>query len=331
MIAVAHRADQAQRDAYAQALDARETHVFLDDLPAEMRPAALRKARVAATWVPRRELSREQWAEAESLAFVQCLAAGSDRFPFAWFPEALPIAFNGGASSVPIAEHALAMILAAAKRLAVEHARLAQGVFEQQAAQSRRVRGMRALIVGFGGIGSELGRMLAALGVEVHAVNRSGRTEAPVASCSTLERLPALLPGMDIVALTLPLADATIGLVGARELALMKDDAILVNVARGHLLREADLYAHLRSHPRFLACLDAWWVEPLSHGKFSIAFPFFGLPNVLGSPHNSPIVPGIMADLATAAARNIVRFLDGDTPLNVARAQDKENLACQQL
>lgn len=331
IVAVAHRADEAQRAAYADSIARRAGIVYLEDVPSDERTDRLRNAQIAATWVPKREFPEAAWRDARALRFLQCLAAGADRFPFEWFADDLPVAFNGGASAVPIAEHALAMILAAVKRLPVEHARLAQGIFEQQAAQNRRLRGMKALIVGFGGIGRELGRMLRMLGVEIHAINRSGRTDAAVASCETLEALSELLPRMDIVALTLSLSDRTAGLIGKRELALMKEDAILVNVARGHLVREADLYSHLRSHPRFWACLDAWWIEPLSHGRFADGFAFLELPNVLGSPHNSPIVPGIMVDLAAAAARNIARYLDGEEPLNLARAQEKENLACRQL
>jgi D-isomer specific 2-hydroxyacid dehydrogenase, NAD binding domain len=79
------------------------------------------------------------------------------------------------------------------------------------------------------------------------------------------------------------LTTETAGLIGARELALMQGDAIFMNVARREIVNEAALYAHLAAHPRFFTGIDAWWVEPVRHGRFTMGHPFLNLPNV-----NSP-------------------------------------------
>jgi glycerate dehydrogenase len=321
-IAVAHPADAAMREAYGRALGGRAALRWLHDLDAAERSTVLGSAEVLATFVPQRELQAGEIARLAKLRFVQSLAAGLDRFPLHAFAPGVLIASNAGAAAGPVAEHALAMILAAAKQLPLQHRKLAAGAFDQTTL-SRRIGGASAVIVGFGAIGRRIGHLLAALGMEVDVINRSGRTEAPVRSAGTLADLARVLPGADVVVLAASLNEATFEAITRRELAWMKSDAILVNVSRAHLVREADLFAHLAAHPKFWACLDAWWVEPLSHGRFETNFPFLELPNVIGSPHNSPAVPGIFIDLVENAAANVARFLDGSRPENLLSDRDR--------
>lgn len=97
----------------------------------------------------------------------------------------------------------------------------------------------------------------------------------------------------------------------------MQEDAIFINVARGEIVDEAALYAHLAVRPRFFAGIDAWWVEPVRHGRFTMGYPFLNLPNVIGSPHNSAGGGAWRDEYLRRAVRNCRRALLGETPQNL--------------
>jgi phosphoglycerate dehydrogenase-like enzyme len=290
------------------------------DLPEQERSRTLRAADVLLVWNWHKELRP---AETETLRarFVQLLSAGADHLPFDQLPQDAVVASNAGAYAEPIAEHVLAMTLALLKRLPQHHAELAAGVWDQSSV-NRSVEGAVCGILGFGGIGKATGRLIRALGARIHAINTSGRTDEPVEFVGTLDDLDVVLGAADVLVIALPLTRRTRGLIGARELRLMKPTAILVNVARGAIIDQAALYEHLRTHPEFSAGIDAWWVEPFAAGEFRVEDPFFELPNLLGSPHNSALVPGIMENATRRAAANIFRFLRGDAVTGVVRPEN---------
>jgi phosphoglycerate dehydrogenase-like enzyme len=291
----------------------------LAGLSAADRAAAVAGADVvfAASWP--REFGPDE-ARDSGARFVQLLWAGADRVPFDQLPRNAVVASNVGAFAEPMAEHAVAMTLALMKRLPQNHLKLAAGIWDQ--GRTVRVLGSVHLIVGFGGIGQAAGRMLRALGARVYAVNTSGRTTEPVDFAGTLDDLHDVLPQADAVLLSIPLTRRTRGLIGRRELALMKPGAVLVNVARGAVIDETALYEHAVAVPAFSAGIDTWWQEPGDSGSFAVGHPFFDLPNVLGSPHNSGMVPGTIRAATRHAVDNIARFLGGEPVTGVVRAED---------
>jgi phosphoglycerate dehydrogenase-like enzyme len=102
----------------------------------------------------------------------------------------------------------------------------------------------------------------------------------------------------------------------------MMPAAILVNVGRAAIVDERALYEHLRRQPDFCAGIDAWWHEPGPGSGFSTSYPFFDLPNLLGSPHNSGVTDNALHVGVRMAAENVSRFLTGEAVIGVARRED---------
>jgi phosphoglycerate dehydrogenase-like enzyme len=310
------------RQIVADALDGAAEAIYLPDLDDAGRAEALRRADAVLARTTR-ELRQGEIALLRDIRLLQFINAGIDFVPLAELPAGVQVATNGGAYAEPMAEHALGMALAAAKRLLVEHAALARGEFNQFA-RNRMLAGGVCGILGFGGIGEATARLARGIGMKVHAINRRGRSDEPTDWIGTPDQLDTLLAASDLLVICTPLTPATLGIIGAPQLARMKEDAILVNVARGEIVDERALYERLVAFPKFFACIDAWWVEPVRQGSFRMDQPFMTLPNVIGSPHNSAAaIAGTGATGLRRAIANIKRALAGETPLYLVSPADR--------
>ena len=316
LLVVTFDLDEKARAAVTAELAGKAEAVYLTGLDDAGRREALANATVLLARNTGTELRPGEPELIRRARLVQFLSAGVDFVPLRELPAGVPVAGNGGAYAEPMAEHALAMMLAAAKRLLPEHAALTRGEFNQFK-PNRMLAGGVCGILGFGGIGIATARLVRCLGMRVHAIRRSPPADAPADWIGTPDRLDELLAASDVLVVSLPLTRATRGLIGARELGLMKPEALLVNLARGEILDEQALYEHLVSTPGFTACLDAWWVEPIRHGAFRMDHPFTRLPNVVGSPHNSASVRGWGEVALRRAVANCRRALDGLQPLHL--------------
>lgn len=269
-----------------------------------------------------KELKPEELLLLRNARLIQFLSAGLDYLPLNDLPADVPIGKNAGAYAEPMAEHAVAMALAAAKRLLVEHQNLARSEFNQFVS-TKMLRGRICGIFGFGGIGAATARLMRCVGMRIHAINRRGATNEKTDWIGTPDRLGDLMAEADVLIISAPLTRATQGLIGRRELSLMKEDAIVINLARGEIIDEAALYDHLKARPRFTACLDAWWIEPVRHGEFRMSRPFLQLPNVIGSPHNSASVADAYEVALRHALANCRRALLGETPLHLLKPDER--------
>ena len=321
LVAVSYPVDEEFARINSEVLAGDAEIVCTYELDDAQRAEILRRADVLLAWELAKEVPAGALREAARLRFVQLLSAGVDALDFSAVPERLMLASNAGAYAAAMSEHVLAMTLSLAKRLPQRHAALAAGQFDKWA-PSLVLDGATCAILGLGGIGVATARLMRAFGARIYAVNRTGQTSEPAEFVGTLADLDLVLAAADVLVISLPLTLATRGLLGERELALMKPAAILVNVARGAIVDQAALYEHLRTHPQFSAGIDTWWREPAGEAPFRPDYPFFDLLNVLGSPHNSSIVPGTMLSAARVAALNVRRYLRGEAPAGVIRRAD---------
>jgi glycerate dehydrogenase len=318
-VAVTFGAGPDQRAAISRVLGPDVSVSVVDALEGEARSAALSEADALLVWLWRREVGEEDLPALGGVGLVQLLTAGADSLPFDQVPDGAVVAANVGAYADPMAEHAMAMILALAKNLLPRHREMRDGTFNTYV-MNRRLRGAVLGVLGHGGIGRATAAVARSFGMRIHAVNSTGHVEDEVEWAGTLDDLDEMLAASDVVLVSLPLTVRTRGLIGARELGLMKPDAIVVNVARGAIVDETALYEHLVANPGFGAGIDTWWREPLGPGgEFRMEHPFLDLPNVVGSPHNSAIVPGVIPEAIERAAANVARWLAGEP---IAGVQD---------
>ncbi len=300
--------------------------LVLEDLPEPERPAAWAGAEVVVTMGFGRELPADLGTRAPRLRMVQTLVAGVDHLPYKTIPKSVVVCGNAGAYNTSVGEHTIALLLAAAKDIPQRTREITSGTFDQNAL-SKPLAGATVLILGMGGIGTMVAGVCKALRMRVIGVSRTGALVSPADEAGPLADIPRLLPRADYVVIALPLTKETLGLVDRGFLSAMKDDAVLVNIARGKIVAEDDLYEHLRSHPRFRAALDVWWVYPSGTEGRPFHRPFHELPNVIMTPHNANAIPGQRRWAMEAALDNVLRFLRGETPRNVVDVTEYDTVA----
>lgn len=242
-------------------------------------------------------------ARMPALEAVQSLSAGVDSL-LPVVPENVVVCNGRGLHDASVAEHVLGLILAVRHDLPYWVRRQDEHRWVPHFTGS--LAGSRVLLLGYGSIGAAIEERLRPFEVEVIPVASRARP-----GVHGVAELPRLLPGADIVVITLPLTAATRGLFGAPELAAMPDGALVVNVGRGGVADTGALLAETASG-RLFAALDVVDPEPLPAGH-----PLWDVPNVLVTPH----VAGGSATFYPRAERlvteQLARFTDGRPLRNV--------------
>lgn len=252
-------------------------------------------------------------APGRSLRWMHFITAGRNGFEAAGLPTGVAITWSPGALSPTVAEHAMALLLALARRVPEMATLGTQARWDASVAQrTRTLEGGTLLVVGLGHIGREVARRARAFGMRVEAVTRSPKPEPLVDASYALSELHERLPAADAIVLCLALTAETVRIIDAKALARCRADALLVNVGRGALVDSGALDEALTTGRLAGAALDVTDPEPLPADH-----ALWRCPGLLVSPHVAGTgSPASMARLALSAAENARRLVVGEPLLD---------------
>lgn len=254
------------------------------------------------------------------LRLVHVTGAGLDKVDLHALPAGVQVAntFHHGRS---IAEHVMMVSMMLLRGVLRSDREVRAGVWSNVMVTpgypfGRVLGGLTLGVVGFGEIGTAVARAGAALGMQVRAVRRDPRaplpTDVEAAWVGDDSQLHELLESSDVVVVTVPLADATRGLVDAAALDRMRPTAILVNVSRGAVVDEAALHDALTRGAIAGAALDVWWRNPRDADRPPPShLDFTGFDNVVLTPHQSGHTEEVFAGRARDVADNLDSLAQG--------------------
>jgi len=267
----------------------------------------------------------EAWPRLHGVRLVLSLMAGTEWIPSTCGPH-VTICNAHGAHNISTAEWTVSAILATLKHFPFYFDMQREGLWNRRFESPARyaaitgdnrplyppvmleeLTGKTVLLVGPGAIGQEIERMLTPFRVEMLRVARTARTDPQVHAVSELD---SLLPQADVVVLILPLNAESKGLIGSRQLDLMKQGALLVNAARGPIVDTDALVATLQVG-RIRAALDVTDPEPLPEGH-----PLWSCPNLLLTPHVAGSSPQFAPRSLATALGELRRYMAGEPLLN---------------
>jgi phosphoglycerate dehydrogenase-like enzyme len=253
---------------------------------------------------------------AKQLRFIQSIGAGTDQFSRELLAaRGIRLASARGVNARAVSEHAMALILALARRLPEardnQAKRVWRGMIGDLSRREDELGGKTVIVVGIGAIGGRLARLAKAFDMRVIGLRRDpalGRGDAD--SVHATGELKALLPEADFVVLTCPLTTETEGLIDAEALGRMKRSAFLVNVARGRCVDEAALAKALTEGAIAGAAIDVTVEEPLAADS-----PLWPIESALITPHTAGETRRYEDNVLDILQENLDRLWRGEATL----------------
>lgn len=265
--------------------------------------------------------------KAKSLKMIQAFGAGLDKIDHKAVLERNDlIVCNSHINAAEVAEYTIMLLLSAAKHILISDKEFRNGDWNMGwggPLPNIELRGKTCLLLGLGNIGTAIAERLKGFNVKLYAATRTGkvRDTGLVEKVVPISEVKSIVGDADFVILSLPLTNQSEGLVDKDFLSLMKSTALLVNISRGQIVVESDLYDSLKTKQIAGAAMDVWWEYPDKHrgsGTFpSEKYAFHELDNIVISPHRAAYSENIMYDQMHFVGENILRFIRGEKPLNI--------------
>jgi phosphoglycerate dehydrogenase-like enzyme len=246
----------------------------------------------------------------KQLRWIQLLSAGYDAVARHGVPPGVIVTNAGDAYAPSVATQAMALLLGAQRQFPILLADQKRHAWDEGGARGRCATPFDSTIVvlGFGHIGSEIGRLLRAFGAHVVAMTRSAKPHEHADESLPITQLRTVLPRADAVVIALAASPETRHLIGGPEFALMKRSAVIVNIARGYIIDSAALAVALREATIAGAGLDVTEPEPLPADH-----PLWDAPNLIIAPHMAGAPGSVTAKrLAAVVGDNVMRRLKGE-------------------
>jgi phosphoglycerate dehydrogenase-like enzyme len=256
------------------------------------------------------DTARTLKSQAKKLAWIQLLSAGYDAVGRHGYPGNVAITNAGPAFAPAVATQALGLLLGVQRQFPILLADQKKHQWDKGGARERCAAPIDSTIavLGFGFIGSEIGRLLKAFGAHVVALTRSAKPHPHADESLSIRELSAVLPRADAVVIALAAGPETRHLIGAEEFALMKPSAYIVNIARGYIIDGAALGKALRDGTIAGAGLDVTEPEPLPPDD-----QLWDAPNLIIAPHMAGAPGAVTAKrLAQVVYDNVTRHLKGE-------------------
>ncbi len=272
------------------------------------------------------DFTAEMGSEANSLKAILIAAAGFDRIEPSAVPPGVTVA-NAYHHEAPIAEWVMAVAVALDHELLASVQTFRDGDWKHWPSRYgsyRELLGRTFGIIGYGAIGKRVARLANAYDMKVIAAGRRPETAEEAEADGVdygygQQAMDRVLSESDFVLVSTPLVEATRGLIGEREIGLMRKDAYLINPARGHIVDEKALYDAVANRSIAGAAIDTWYDYPISSDDAPrpSKYPFWELDNVIMTPHHSGATVGTRDRRAATVAANIDRLAKGEPLVNV--------------
>lgn len=259
----------------------------------------------------RTQLTAEVFAAAEKLIAVGCFCIGTNQVDLKAATEKGVAVFNAPYSNTrSVAELVLAEAILLLRGVAEKNAKAHRGEWLKSAANSYEIRGKKLGIVGYGSIGSQLSVLAESMGMQV--IFYDVVTKLPLGNASQVDTLEQLFNQADIVSLHVPETNATQNMIGKTELEQMKQDAILINAARGTVIDIDALCEALEAKKLLGAAIDVFPVEPKSNNEEFVS-PLRKFDNVILTPHVGGSTMEAQANIGFEVGEKLATYSDTGT------------------